>query len=181
MRDVSEQDFNSSLENGTAQIHLFRGRTAAEIRKRVQEHLRTEKTDSVVVLGGGNDLSTSKTPDDIAETLVNIGTDCVNTGVPANKVHISSVLPRDCVFLQAKRKKINDLLRSKCEARNFIFIENDNIILSRHIRRDGVHLNSTGTTKLANNFLSVLNGNNVRKEERSVSVTSDRSHPDGGV
>ena len=148
----------------------------------MQDHLKTEKTDSVIVIGGGNDLSTSKTPEVVAETLVNIGTDCMNTGVSANKIYISSVLPRDSALLQAKRKKINDLLRSKCEARNFTFIENNNIILSRHIRRDGVHLNSTGTEKLANNFLYVLNGNeNVRKEDRSVSVTPSRSHPDGGI
>ena len=168
LRDVCEDEFNSKLDEGTAKIHLYRGRKSNEIRDRVKQHLTTEKTDSVIVVGGGNDLPSSRTPEDIAETLVNIGVDCMNAGVPVGKIYISSILPRDDADLQIKRKKANNLLRQECKKRNFVFI-NDNIILSRHIRRDGVHLNKGGTHKVTNNLLDVLNDRiNSRAEDWSA-------------
>ena len=92
-----------------------------------------------------NNLSTTKSPEIIADTLINIGIDCINAKIPVEKIRISSVLPRDDAFMQARRKKINDLLREKCKVHRFTFIENSDIMLSRHIRRDGVHLNRTGS------------------------------------
>ena len=85
--------------------------------------------------------------------------------------------------MQSRRKKINDILRDKCKAHKFTFIENNDIVLSRHIRRDGVHLNVVGTEKLANNFLSILNSNASRKEDFSASsIASDETEicPVGG-
>ena len=186
MRDVSEEEFNSKLNNGTAEIHLYRGKKSHEIRDRVREHLEMTKTDSVIVLGGGNDLPTSRrnptTPESIAETLIGIGIDCKNANIPVEKIGISSVLPRAEAYMQGRRKKINDLLREKCKVHNFAFIENDNIILSRHIQRDGVHLNRAGTEKLATNFLDVLNKRNVAVVGGDVcSVVSGLEDCSGGL
>ncbi len=172
MRDVCEDEFNAKLDKGTAKIHLYRGRKSNEIKEHVKQHLATEKTDSVIVVGGGNDLSSSRSPETVAETLVNIGVDCMNAGVPVEKIRISSILPREDAHQQGKRKKINDLLQQECKKRNFMFIANSNIVFSRHIRRDGVHLNKVGTEKLANNFLDVLNNSNnnniIRVEDCSA-------------
>ena len=75
---------------------------------------------------------------------------------------ISSILPREDFFLQLRRKELNDILRSLCDIYDFIFIDNDRgvdkIILSEHIDRDGVHLNTLGSEVLAHKFGSVLNG-----------------------
>ena len=174
-RDISEEEFNLKLNKGTSQIHLFRGKKAKEIGVGVKEHLDSKKkTDAVIILGGGNDLPTSKnnptSPEIIADTLINIGIDCTNAGIPAEKICLSSVLPRQEAYMQGRRKRINDFLRDKCKSHKFTFIEKENIILSRHIKRDGVHLNRAGTEKLTNNFLNVLNGgcDAVREEDCSV-------------
>ena len=153
-RDVSEVLLNDKLLSGTAKIHLHRGRKSPAIRKHVKEHLKNVKTDSIVIVGGGNDLS-SRSPEAIADTLINTGIDCVESNIPPEKVHISSVLPRN-TFVD-KRNKVNDLLREKCEEQGFIFITNDDIILYRHIRSDGVHLTKIGTHRLLHNIVNVLN------------------------
>ena len=71
------------------------------------------------------------------------------------------MLPRDQAYMQARRKRINDLLRLGCEKEHFTFIENKDIVIERHIRSDGVHLNKAGTFKLSKNFLAALNGDTV--------------------
>ena len=119
----------------------------------------------MVIVGGGNDLSTSRSPKTIASTLINIGHDCVEARVPCENVLISCVLPRDGSLLVSKRKAVNDLLREGCEENGFTFIENKDIILSRHIRTDGVHLNKIGTSRLLDNIVNALN--NVHEEELS--------------
>ena len=72
--------------------------------------------------------------------------------------------------MQARRKRVNDLLREGCEKEQFMFIENKDIILHRHIRSDGVHLNKAGTFKLTKNFLAALNG------ERNVENSGARDN-----
>ena len=164
-RDMSEILLNDKLKYGSAQIHLHRGRKSNEIRKHVKEHLRNEKTDSMVIVGVGNDLSTSRSPETIASTLINIGRDCVEARVPCENVFISCVLPRADSQLISKRKAVNDLLRGRCEDNGFTFIENEDIILSRHIRSDGVHLNKSGTSRLLENIVDAIN--NAYEEELS--------------
>ena len=65
----------------------------------------------MVIVGGGNDLSTSRSPETIADTLINTGVDCVEAGVSSEKICISSVLPRTDSQLVSKRLKVNDLVR----------------------------------------------------------------------
>ena len=74
-------------------------------------------------------------------------------------MHSSAILPREQAYMQARRKTINDLLREGCRRENFRFIENKDILLQRHIRSDGVHLNKAGTYRLVKNFVSALNSN----------------------
>ena len=52
---------------------------------------------------------------------------------------------------------MNDLLRKECLRYGFKFIDNSNIVLSKHILRDGVHLNGAGTDILRDNFLKYIN------------------------
>ena len=163
-RDVSEVLLNDNLISGTARIHLNRGRKSYEIRKYVKDHLRNNETDAIVIVGGGNDLSTSRSPEAIAETLVNTGKDCVEAKVSPQRIFISSVLPRSDSSLMSKRAKVNDLLRGKCEDNGFTFIEHSDIILSRHIRSDGVHLNKIGTSRLLQNITYALNNDAYREE-----------------
>ena len=47
--------------------------------------------------------------------------------------------------------------RTLCKENNFIFIENDNIILRDHGHHDGTHLNYEGSDILRDNLLDALN------------------------
>ena len=61
---------------------------------------------------------------------------------------------------EIKRREINSLLRSGCVERGYCFINNDeNIVLSDIENKpyDKVHLLESGSIKLANNILRVLN------------------------
>ena len=50
--------------------------------------------------------------------------------------------------------QLNDDLKSLCQRHNFEYIDNSKITL-RHLY-DGVHLNTQGTTILADNYLEAL-------------------------
>ena len=61
--------------------------------------------------------------------------------------------------VETRRREINSLLRSRCMEQGYIFVDNDNIDL-RDIQNkphDKVHLLESGSVKLANNILQVLN------------------------
>ena len=160
LRDFNEEEFNRHLAGATADIHLFRGKKANEIRKHVESHLKTSRPDSVIIVCGGNDFRASGKPsaDEISDSVIEIGMACLKANIPPEHVRISSILPRDQDWFIDQREQVNDLLREKCKAKNFLFIDNGNIMISRHIKRDCVHLNNAGTVKLANNLIKVLNG-----------------------
>ncbi len=125
----------------------------------MKPHLKEERPDEVVLLLGGNNLPTkrdSPTPvEEIADNIIKCGLLCKQYHV--KKVYVSSILPREMAYMQARRKKLNDLLSSLCCEHGFEFILNDNIVLSEHIWHDGVHLNGEGSLVLAENFLRHLN------------------------
>ena len=158
-------NFNKEhFTRGRATFHRFHGGKARHIRNQVETHLFDERPDSVIILAGGNDLPTSRrSPTSlavIANHVIDIALMCKKYEV--TNICISSILPREDFFLQLRRKELNDILRSLCDIYDFIFIDNDRgedkIILSEHIDRDGVHLNTLGSEVLAHKFGSVLNG-----------------------
>ena len=91
----------------------------------------------------------------IANDIIEVGVICKRYNV--SNIFISSILPRQLAYLQGRRKELNDILRNLCTLHNFTFIDNDNIILRKHILNDGVHLNHNGSTLLARNFWDNLN------------------------
>ena len=123
-------------------------------------HLSDGPVNTVVLVAGGNDLPSYRRalPDDIitiAHNLINGGLTARNKYGVLNVV-ISSVLPRSSIWFQGNRRHLNNLLRELCVEHNFIFIENDNIILRHHLHHDGVHLNAMGSKLLSANLLAVL-------------------------
>ena len=135
------------------------GGKARNIKRYIVSHLEEERPDSVIILAGGNDLPTSRNNPlpvlRIANDIMEIGIACKKFNV--SNIFISSVLPRQLVYLQKRRKELNGILRNLCIVHNFVFIDNENIILREHILKDGVHLNDSGTILLARNFLNNLN------------------------
>ena len=83
------------------------------------------------------------------------------------EIIVCSVLPGEQACLQLRRKDLNDLLRNLCCMQNVHFLDNDrqmekerNIVLSKHIDGDGVHLNGEGSDLLRDNIVELLNSFN---------------------
>ena len=163
-RGIRADVFNEEyFIEGRASFHRFHGGKAKHIRNQVETHLYDERPDTVIILAGGNDLPTrQRSPSSlvvIANYIIDIAMMCKKYDV--RNICVTSVLPREDFYLQLRRKELNDILRSLSELYGFIFIDmdhgEDRIILSDHIDRDGVHLNSLGSEVLAHRFGSVLN------------------------
>ena len=52
---------------------------------------------------------------------------------------------------------MNDKLRELCEQCGFVYIDNAEIRVDQHLWKDGLHLNESGTAKLANNVINAIN------------------------
>ena len=103
---------------------------------------------------GANDLRSTKTPEGIAKEIVGMA---LSLKKPENCVSISSITHRaDNFKLNAKALKVNDILKSLCDANSLGFINNSNIT-NKHLNFSNLHLNQLGTTQLARNFLNHIN------------------------
>ena len=155
-RDFNVQELNHKFKRGTVlSPRRFHGGKANDLKEYVKIHMKKDQSDTLVVLGGGNDLPGKESINDIANDLIEAGTNGKNLG--ATKVCISSVLPRADFHHQLKRHELNKVLKDLCTINGFQFIDNSNIRLDTHILPDGVHLNISGTKLLQSNILMHLN------------------------
>ena len=142
--------------NGKVTFHRFHGKKARHIKHYIPTHLSEEQPDIVIIQAGGNDLANNASNLlDIANNIMEIGQICKRYG--ASKICISSVLPREDFHYQLRRKDLNELLKNLCVVHDYAFMENSNIILSKHICGDGVHLDVRGSSVFSANLLESLN------------------------
>ena len=160
------RELNNKYVKGSAFIHRFHGGKARHIKHQISTHLDEEWPDIVVIQCGGNDLPTSRQNPkpilEIANHIMDIVEVCRTYNV--KEIVVCSVLPREQAFLQLRRKELNDVLRDLCSVQNIHFLDNDrqkekerNIVLSKHIDGDGVHLNGEGSDLLRDNIVDLLN------------------------
>ena len=160
-KSINRRSFNEQLQSGSADIHAFSSMTARQITKYMVTHLEEDCPHTVVFLAGGNDIprrrATNKELEDIAGHLINGGLLCRNNyGV--SEIFIVSVLPRAHGDFQGNIHMLNQMLKEKCLANNFKFIDtSEEIILRDHIGRDGIHLNSSGSQVLEVLVRNILN------------------------
>ena len=126
----------------------------------MEHHIEEENPHTVMFVAGGNDLPNRDLPEhkikEVAEHLIKGGIKCKNHfGV--TDVLISSIMPRLDALFQENRHRLNNNLRKLCEENGFMFVENDDIILSAHGHHDGVHLNEEGSDLLHRNLLFAFN------------------------
>ena len=142
--------------NGKVTFHRFHGKKARHIKHYIPTHLSEEQPNIVIIQAGGNDLANNASNLlDIANNIMEIGQICKRYG--ASKICISSVLPREDFHYQLRRKDLNELLKNLCVVHDYVFMENSNIILSKHICGDGVHLDGGGSSVFSANLLESLN------------------------
>ena len=158
-KDINFREFNDELNVGSADFHIFKGKKAKDISRYMIPHIEDENPTDVVFVAGGNDLPnkvlSQKSISEVAECIIRGGLECKNHGV--SNVYVSSILPRADSYFQINRMKLNQVLRSECAKHNFVFIENDDIILRHHVCSDEVHLTKAGSRLLKQNILAMLN------------------------
>ena len=155
---IRVREFNKYFNAGTARFRRFPGATAKSILHYVLPTLLEESPEIAVIHLGGNDLPTTKsnsTPvENIAKTIIEIGTLCYNYNV--KRILICGIITRKGGYMEKRRAELNNLLKNMCIVQGFKFIDNDNI--KRYLlARDKVHLNEQGKIYLANNILHSLN------------------------
>ena len=155
-KGINADRFNNAYR-GTAEFIRFTGKKAQHMKNDIKEHLEKIRPDSVIIQSGGNDLATSAPTADIAEQLIEAAAVCQRFGV--SKICIGGVVTRP--GLQGRCININNTLRRRCRARNYVFIEN-NFIFLNHLY-DNVHLDEHGSKILADNYLDVLEPPIVRQ------------------
>ena len=109
--------------------------------------------DLIIIHCGSNDLRSQKSPNTIAEEIINLA---LRSKTETNDVVVSGLVARND-DLNLKGKQLNECLISKCEEKNLFYIDNTNIIASKHLNGSGLHLNHLGTSQLAKNFLNCIN------------------------
>ena len=97
------------------------------------------------------DISEEQVATDILKLATSIKTD-------KNDILVSSILPRRDQ-LKEKAEKVNDFLSMKCSQFNIPFMRHNNIRSEIHLKPKGLHLNTTGSTLLSDNFAAYINSN----------------------
>ena len=107
--------------------------------------------DLIILHTGVNDLRSNKSPNVIADEIINLACD-IKTN--SNDVVISGLVGRND-DLNFKLQQVNNILIDKCTDRNLFYIDNSNI--RRQHLNSKMHLNHKGTSQLAHNFLDCIN------------------------
>ena len=103
--------------------------------------------DRVILHCGTNSLKEEKNLEIIADDIINLA---VSIKSEVEEVYVSELTIRND-NLNEKRKKVNEMLRTKCKEKDLLNIQHDNITLNM-LNSKGLHLNEYGSTRLANNF-----------------------------
>ena len=102
---------------------------------------------------GTNDLSSSKSPEQISMDILNLAN---SLKLDNNTVIVSGIVPRDDEN-KKKADEVNIILEELCNANNVGMISHRNINPKRHLNRSRLHLNDAGVSLFVRNFRDFLN------------------------
>ena len=134
-------------------VRSFSGATAKHLRHYVQPTIEEERPEFVLLHVGTNNITKrahQKSPMELAAEIVGIADHCRQEG--AKTVFISSVLTLQRPWQVRMVNQVNFYLKSLCEEKNHVFIDNDNID-SAKLWEDGIHLIDHGRDMLGTNFI----------------------------
>ena len=142
---------NYDISVGRAYRKYHPGATPSELAHYCLPTLINDKPDVVVIHAGtisyfNDDIHT------IANEIFNLVKVCQSHGV--NDIFVSGLTFRNRHL--TKVRELNNNLNKSKSLYGFIFINNDNI-LAQDICKDDLHLNYTGTVKIAINITEALN------------------------
>ena len=132
-------------------IKSFSGATIDSMKDYVKPSLKFQ-SDLYILHAGTNDLRTEKTPEVIANQIVELAKKMKTSD---NEVMISGITKRRDHY-NKKGLVVNEYLRKLCCNESIEFIDNSNISSETHLNNSGLHLNFKGTDILGSNFVKSI-------------------------
>lgn len=140
--------------NSRVKVSSFPGCTTEDMHDFIKPLLR-KNPDEIILHVGTNSLRSCDTPRACADEIIDLAT-MVSRESPA-KIALSSLVCRsDDEALAYKIAEVNTTLKDCCTRKSWGFIDHSNISPSNHLNRSGLHLNKSGTSRLARNFINYL-------------------------
>lgn len=136
-------------------ISSFPGCTTLDMKDYVKPLLRRNPAE-IILHVGTNSLRSCNSARAYAEEIVDLAS-MVGTESSA-KITISSLVGRtDDESLASKIPDVNKIIKKFCNQNNWGFVDHKNISVNNHLNRSSLHLNRSGTSRLARNFINHLN------------------------
>ena len=120
----------------------------------VKPSIRVNNPDHIIFHVGTNDVSSEKTPQVIAQSIVDLVKTVANDNL---QVTVSSIVPRNDQWSK-KVYEVNKALLNLCIDVNIPFISHSAIDAKRNLNNSKLHLNIRGSRKLQENFVKYLKG-----------------------
>ena len=134
-------------------VKSFSGATTQCMEDYIKPSLRKNPNHFIIHVGT-NDLATDKTPEGIAEKIVNLATAVKSETCD---VSISSIILRtDNKQLNQKGVEVNAYLKDLCKEKNIYFINNSKRIKAQHLNQGRLHLNRKGSNILSSIFVNEI-------------------------
>ena len=135
-------------------IKTFSGATVSCMEDYMKPSLRNPP-DHFILHVGTNDLSSDKSPHEIAESIINLACQLKNE---KHDVSVSKIILRtNDKILNEKGIEVNSCLKELCKKKKNIFlVDNSKKIKAQHWNKGKLHLTKFGSKVLSNNFVNEI-------------------------
>lgn len=139
--------------NSRVKVSSFTGCTTEDMHDFIKPLLR-KKPDEIILHVGTNSPRSCNTPRACADEIIDLAT-MVSCESPAKIALSSLVCGSHDESLASKIAEVNTILKNCCIQKGWGFVDDSNISIS-NLNRSGLHLNKSGTSRLAQNFMNYL-------------------------
>ena len=123
------------------------------MRDYIKPCLRENRPEHVVFHVGTNDLPSVKSADSIARSIITLAQEVI---AEKRSVSISSIIPRNDKW-NNKVFEVNSCLKKLCDDAKIDYLDSSiNINPQRHLNSSRLELNTTGSGKLLQNFVTFI-------------------------
>ena len=135
-------------------MRQFSGYKVSCMKDYLKPSIRENNLDHFIFHVGTNDIPSEKTPQVIAQSIVDLATTVANDNL---QVTVSSIVPQNDQWSK-KVYEVNKILLNLCKDVNIPFISHSAIDAKRNLNNSKLHLNIRGCRKLQENFVKYLKG-----------------------
>mgnify|MGYP002803813395 FL=1 len=139
-------------------VKSFSGATVDDMSDFLKPSIRKHRS-KLVIHAGTNDIR-RLTPKTIADKVTELADDFKKAS-SNTKIIISSLITRsDQPEFASKVAETNNILKSNCSNKNWVYLDNSNIN-RLHLNHRGLHLNREGSAMLQKNMANILKTKNI--------------------